>query len=190
MHGDPNFSRYFAYLNLFLFFMLILVAGNNYLILFVGWEGVGLCSYLLIGFWHDRLAKDGSMKNANAARKAMIANRIGDAAMILAIILTFWTFGSIEFEPVFESAIAMYNAHIPIDICVTEIVFGTLLTWITFLFLLAATGKSAQLVLHVWLPDAMAGPTPASSLIHAATMVTSCIYLIVRSNVLYELARS
>lgn len=190
MHGDPNFSRYFAYLNLFLFFMLILVAGNNYLILFVGWEGVGLCSYLLIGFWHDRLAKDGSMKNANAARKAMIANRIGDAAMILAIILTFWTFGSIEFEPVFESAIAMYNANSPVAIFGTEIAFGTLLTWITFLFLLAATGKSAQLVLHVWLPDAMAGPTPASSLIHAATMVTSGIYLIVRSNVLYELARS
>ncbi len=190
MHGDPDFSRYFAYLNLFLFFMLILVSGNNYLVLFVGWEGVGLCSYLLIGFWHERLAKDGTMKNANAARKAMIANRIGDAAMILGIILTFWAFDSVVFDDVFESAIELFKAQEMVPIFGTEMALGTVLTAVTLLFLVAATGKSAQLVLHVWLPDAMAGPTPASSLIHAATMVTSGIYLIVRSNVLYELARA
>lgn len=193
MHGDPDFSRYFAYLNLFLFFMLILVAGNNYLVLFVGWEGVGLCSYLLIGFWHERLTKDGTMKNANAARKAMIANRVGDAAMILGIILTFWVFGSVEFNHVFEEAIHIFESHEEMVTLVgtnIEMAFSTALFAITILFLIAATGKSAQLVLHVWLPDAMAGPTPASSLIHAATMVTSGIYLIVRSNVLYELSRA
>ncbi|NJN55692.1 MAG: NADH-quinone oxidoreductase subunit L, partial [Anaerolineae bacterium] len=193
MHGDPDFSRYFAYLNLFLFFMLILVAGSNYLVLFVGWEGVGLCSYLLIGFWHARLAKDGTMKNANAARKAMIANRVGDAAMILGIILTFWVFGSVEFNHVFEEAIHIFESKEQMVTLVgtnIEMLFSTALFAITILFLIAATGKSAQLVLHVWLPDAMAGPTPASSLIHAATMVTSGIYLIVRSNVLYEISRA
>lgn len=193
MHGDPDYSRYFAYLNLFLFFMLILVAGNNYLVLFVGWEGVGLCSYLLIGFWHERLAKDGTMKNAHAARKAMIANRVGDAAMILGIILTFWVFGSVEFNHVFAEAIHIFESHEEVVTLVgtnIEMAFSTALFAITILFLIAATGKSAQLVLHVWLPDAMAGPTPASALIHAATMVTSGIYLIVRSNVLYEISRA
>lgn len=189
MHGDPNFSRYFAYLNLFLFFMLILVSGNNYLVLFVGWEGVGLCSYLLIGFWHDRVTTDGIMKNANAARKAMIANRVGDAAMILGIILTFWAFGSVIFDDVFAHAIELFESGHAVQAFGTEIALSTVLTAVTVLFLIAAAGKSAQLVLHVWLPDAMAGPTPASSLIHAATMVTSGIYLIVRSNVLYELSR-
>jgi NADH-quinone oxidoreductase subunit L len=193
IHGDPNYSRYFTYLNLFLFFMLILVAGSNYLVLFVGWEGVGLCSFLLIGFWHERLAKDGTMKNANAARKAMIANRVGDAAMILGIVLTFWVFGSIEFEQVFHRAIEMFEAGEETVTLVgtnMEMLFSTALTAITVLFFIAATGKSAQLILHVWLPDAMAGPTPASALIHAATMVTSGIYLIVRSNVLYEISRA
>jgi NADH-quinone oxidoreductase subunit L len=193
MHGDPNYSRYFTYLNLFLFFMLILVAGSNYLVLFVGWEGVGLCSFLLIGFWHERLAKDGTMKNANAARKAMIANRVGDAAMILGIILTFWVFGSIGFEQVFHRAVEMFEAGEEMVTLVgtnMEMAFSTALTAITVLFFIAATGKSAQLVLHVWLPDAMAGPTPASALIHAATMVTSGIYLVVRSNVLYEISRA
>ncbi|MCP4357647.1 MAG: NADH-quinone oxidoreductase subunit L [Chloroflexi bacterium] len=190
IHGDKDFSRFFTYLNLFLFFMLILVSGSSYLVLFVGWEGVGLCSYLLIGFWHERLAKDGTMENANAARKAMIVNRIGDAAMILAIIMTFWAFGSVAFEPVFHSAVEMFESGHMVHIFGAELTLGTVLTWITFLFLLASTGKSAQLVLHIWLPDAMAGPTPASALIHAATMVTSGIYLIVRSNVLFELARA
>lgn len=193
MHGDPDYSRFFTQLNLFLFFMLILVSGSNYLVLFVGWEGVGLCSYLLIGFWHERLTKDGTPSNANAGRKAMVVNRVGDAAMILAIALTFWVFGSLEFEQVFHQAIEVFEAHEEMVTLIgtsIQISFSSALFAITLLFFLAATGKSAQLVLHVWLPDAMAGPTPVSALIHAATMVTSGIYLIVRSNVLYELSRA
>ncbi len=198
MHGDRNFSRYFTYLNLFLFFMLILVSGNSYLVLFVGWEGVGLCSYLLISFWFDRVDENGVWKNANAGRKAFVANRIGDFAIILAIILTFYTFSTLEFEPVFEKAIEIFQSGEELVLFANEtfgtpgitVSLGTVLTIITFLFLIGATGKSAQLILHVWLPDAMAGPTPASSLIHAATMVTAGVYLIVRSNVLYELARA
>lgn len=189
MHGDPDFSRFFAYLNLFLFFMLILVSGSSYLMLFVGWEGVGLCSFLLIGFWFDRVDKNGVWKNANAARKAFVVNRIGDFGMVLAIILTFWAFGSLEFDPVFNSALAMFESAKPLFLFGHEIAFGTVITAITALFLLGATGKSAQFPLYVWLPDAMAGPTPVSALIHAATMVTSGIYLIVRSNVLFEMAR-
>ncbi len=198
MHGDKDFSRYFMYLNLFLFFMLILVSGSSYLVLFVGWEGVGLCSYLLISFWFDRVDKDGVWMNANAGRKAFITNRVGDFAMILAIILTFYAFGSLEFTPVFDTAVEIYESSEPVTLFANEtfglegieVELGAVLSAITFLFLLGAAGKSAQLVLHVWLPDAMAGPTPASSLIHAATMVTSGIYLIVRSNVLYEIARA
>ena len=183
MHGDKDFSRFFAYLNLFLFFMLILVSGNTYLMLFVGWEGVGLCSFLLIGFWFHE------WKNADAARKAFVANRVGDLAMILAMILTFWTFGSLEFEPVFEHAVAMFEHPEVIHIAGLEMSFAAMITAICVLFLAGATGKSAQIPLLVWLPDAMAGPTPVSALIHAATMVTSGIYLIVRSSVLFELAR-
>ncbi len=190
MHGDPNFSRFFTYLNLFLFFMLILVAGNSYLMLFVGWEGVGLCSFLLIGFWFDRSDENGEPMNANAARKAFVANRVGDLAMILAMILTFWAFGSLEFEPVFANAIEMFEAHEMVSIFGTEIALGGVLTAVTALFLMGAAGKSAQIPLYVWLPDAMAGPTPVSALIHAATMVTSGIYLIVRSNVLFEIVRA
>lgn len=189
MHGDQDFSRFFAYLNLFLFFMLILVSGSSYLMLFVGWEGVGLCSFLLIGFWFDRVDKNGVWKNANAARKAFVVNRVGDFGMILAIILTFWAFGSLEFDPVFETALEMFESAEPLFLFGQEIAFGTVITAITALFLLGATGKSAQIPLYVWLPDAMAGPTPVSALIHAATMVTSGIYLIVRSNVLFEIAR-
>lgn len=198
MHGDEHYSRYFTYLNLFLLFMLILVSGSNYLVLFVGWEGVGLCSYLLISFWFERTDKNGVWMNANAGRKAFITNRVGDFAMVLAIILTFYTFGTLEFTPVFDTAVEMFEHQEPITLFANEtfgvegieVALGAVLSAITFLFLLGATGKSAQLVLHVWLPDAMAGPTPASSLIHAATMVTSGIYLIVRSNVLYEIARA
>ncbi|HID52588.1 MAG TPA: hypothetical protein EYP41_11190, partial [Anaerolineae bacterium] len=198
MHGDRNFSRYFTYMSLFLFFMLILVSGSSYLVLFVGWEGVGLCSYLLISFWFSRVDKDGVWMNANAGRKAFVVNRIGDFAIILAIILTFYTFSTLEFEPVFEQAIEMFRSGEEVILFANEtfgapgvaVGLGTVLTIITFLFLIGATGKSAQLILHVWLPDAMAGPTPASSLIHAATMVTAGVYLIVRSNVLYELARA
>lgn len=189
MHGDKNFSRFFAYLNLFLFFMLILVAGNNYLMLFVGWEGVGLCSFLLIGFWFDRVDEKGEPMNANAARKAFVANRVGDFAMIMAMALTFWAFNSLEFTPVFDTALAMFNDGAPVAFGGFELPLGTVLTVITALFLMGAAGKSAQIPLHVWLPDAMAGPTPVSALIHAATMVTSGIYLIARSNVLFEIVR-
>ncbi len=189
MHGDPNFSRFFTYLNLFLFFMLILVTGNNYLMLFVGWEGVGLCSFLLIGFWFDRVNEKGEAMNANAARKAFVANRVGDLAMIIAMTLTFWTFKSLEFAPVFDSAVAMFESGHMVEFGLFEASLGGVLTAITALFLMGAAGKSAQIPLYVWLPDAMAGPTPVSALIHAATMVTSGIYLIVRSNVLFEIVR-
>lgn len=189
MHGDPNFSRFFTYLNLFLFFMLILVTGNNYLMLFVGWEGVGLCSFLLIGFWFDRTDDKGVTMNANAARKAFVANRVGDFAMILAMILLFWTFGSLEFGKIFGQAVEMAKAGEEIKFGLFAGSIGGVLTAVTALFLVGATGKSAQLPLYVWLPDAMAGPTPVSALIHAATMVTSGIYLIVRSNVLFEIVR-
>lgn len=189
MHGDPNFSRFFTYLNLFLFFMLILVSGNNYLMLFVGWEGVGLCSFLLIGFWFDRTNEKGEAMNANAARKAFVANRVGDLAMILAMSLTFWTFGTLTFSPVFDSAVEMFHSGEMVHFGAFSASLGGVLTAITALFLVGATGKSAQIPLFVWLPDAMAGPTPVSALIHAATMVTSGIYLIVRSNVLFEIVR-
>lgn len=190
MHGDPNFSRFFTYLNLFLFFMLILVTGNNYLMLFVGWEGVGLCSFLLIGFWFDRVNEQGEPMNANAARKAFVANRVGDLAMILAMSLTFWTFKTLEFQPVFDSAVEMFESGHIVHFGLFEASLGSVLTAITALFLAGAAGKSAQIPLYVWLPDAMAGPTPVSALIHAATMVTSGIYLIVRSNVLFEIVRA
>jgi NADH-quinone oxidoreductase subunit L len=189
MHGDPNFSRFFAYLNLFLFFMLILVSGSSYLMLFVGWEGVGLCSYLLIGFWFDRVDETGHPMNATAGRKAFVANRVGDLAMILAMILLFWTFGSLEFDTVFNSAVELFEEGHQVEFGMFSASLGSVLTAVTALFLMGAAGKSAQIPLHVWLPDAMAGPTPVSALIHAATMVTSGIYLIVRSNVLFEIVR-
>jgi NADH-quinone oxidoreductase subunit L len=169
MHDEEDASRYFAYLNLFVFFMLILVLGSSYLLLFVGWEGVGLCSYLLIGFW---------FKNNNynaAANKAFIMNRIGDLGFLLGMFLIFQTFGSLDFNTVFASAKQM-----PFD----QPVF----TAITLLLFIGAVGKSAQIPLYTWLPDAMAGPTPVSALIHAATMVTAGIYMVVRSNVLYVMA--
>ncbi|MDX1615521.1 MAG: NADH-quinone oxidoreductase subunit L [Candidatus Promineifilaceae bacterium] len=190
MHGDRDFTRFFTYLNLFLFFMLILVSGSSYLALFVGWEGVGLCSYLLIGFWFDRLDEEGRAANATAARKAFVVNRIGDFGMILAMILLFWTFGSLGFEQVFTSAEELFAAGHMVDIFGAQLSVGTVLTAVTALFLLGAAGKSAQIPLYVWLPDAMAGPTPVSALIHAATMVTAGIYLIARSNVLFEIVRA
>ena len=195
MHGDDDFSRFFAYLNLFLFFMLILVTGSSYLVLFVGWEGVGLCSFLLIGFWWSKKEKgpDGTpvgILNSNAARKAFITNRVGDFFMILAVILTFWAFGTIEYIPVFDHAVEIFEHGEEIMLFGQSFSIGAVLTAITLLFLGGAAGKSAQIPLYIWLPDAMAGPTPVSALIHAATMVTSGIYLIVRSNVLYELARA
>jgi NADH-quinone oxidoreductase subunit L len=169
MSHDEGFSRFFAYLNLFIFFMLLLVLGSNYLIMFVGWEGVGLCSYLLIGFWFKNTAYN------NAAKKAFIMNRIGDLGFLLGIILIFTTFGSVTYHDVFLQA-KNFSSGSPV------------LTTITLLLFVGAIGKSAQLPLYTWLPDAMAGPTPVSALIHAATMVTAGIYMIARSNILYTLA--
>ncbi len=177
LNGDPaRFPRFFVFLNLFLASMLILVSGSSYLIMFIGWEGVGLCSYLLIGFWFEK--GENQVGNARAGRKAFVVNRIGDWGMLLAIFLIFWTFGSLNFQQVFNTA-----AAVRLDAQGQAIV-----TAITLLLLLGATGKSAQIPLYVWLPDAMAGPTPVSALIHAATMVTAGIYMIARSHALFALA--
>ncbi|MFT3702755.1 MAG: NADH-quinone oxidoreductase subunit L [Agriterribacter sp.] len=171
MHEEApeHFARYFAYLNLFVFSMLLLVLGGNYLIMFIGWEGVGLCSYLLIGYWFK------NNDYTNAANKAFIMNRIGDFGFLLAAFWMIQKFGSLNFADVFGSAKDMH----PND---------PVLVGITLLLFLGATGKSAQIPLYTWLPDAMAGPTPVSALIHAATMVTAGIYMIARSNILYTLA--
>jgi NADH:ubiquinone oxidoreductase subunit 5 (subunit L)/multisubunit Na+/H+ antiporter MnhA subunit len=261
MHGDSRFSRFFVYLNMFLAFMLILITGNNFLMMFVGWEGVGLCSYLLIGFWWDK-AKGVGWRNSNAARKAFIVNRIGDFGLMLGIFLIFWTFGTLDYyrpgelanpamlahaaegghgaeegavedehateattegehsteattegEHTTEAATEEHaaeeaftnNDHIPTEQLGVfgqaermleenrQVTFGpftldikSVITLITLFLLIGATGKSAQIPLFVWLPDAMAGPTPVSALIHAATMVTAGVYMMVRSNVFYH----
>ena len=169
MHDDEGYNRFFAYLNLFIFFMLLLVMGANYLLMFVGWEGVGLCSYLLIGFWFKNTDYN------NAAKKAFIMNRIGDLGLILGVIMIFINFGSIAYADVFVKASAFAQG-------------SEIITWITVLLFIGAIGKSAQIPLYTWLPDAMAGPTPVSALIHAATMVTAGIYIVARNNILYSLA--
>ncbi len=169
MRDDPGYARFFAYLNLFVFFMLILVLGANYPILFVGWEGVGLCSYLLIGFWFLDKA------NADAGKKAFIVNRIGDVGVLIAMFLIFANMGTLDFTGVAAGAVSL-----PFG--------GALVTTICLFLFLGCTGKSAQLPLYVWLPDAMAGPTPVSALIHAATMVTAGVYLIVRSSFLFSMS--
>ncbi|MBK6273699.1 MAG: NADH-quinone oxidoreductase subunit L [Saprospirales bacterium] len=169
MHDEKDYNRYFSYLNLFVFFMLLLVLGDNFLLMFVGWEGVGLCSYLLIGFWFKNI------NYADAAKKAFVMNRIGDLGFILGIILLFGVFGSINYHQVF--------AQIG-----TVVIDGKLITWITILLFIGAMGKSAQIPLFTWLPDAMAGPTPVSALIHAATMVTAGIYMVARCSVLFSLS--
>ena len=167
--GHPaRFRRFFLYLNLFVAAMMILVSADNYLVMFVGWEGVGLCSYLLIGFWFERGA--GGFGNAQAAKKAFVVNRIGDLGFLIAMFLMFWGFRTLTFEGVFAAAQGVSQG---------------LILAITLFLLLAVTGKSAQLPLFVWLPDAMAGPTPVSALIHAATMVTAGVYLIARSQPLF-----
>ena len=260
MHGDARVHRFFAYLNMFFAFMLTLVSGNNFLMLFVGWEGVGLCSWLLIGFWWDK-TKGVGWRNSNAARKAFIVNRIGDFGLLMAIFLIFWTFGTLDFyrpgeianthlgehaaeshgeaaaegehaeaaaeshgeetvaaaedhgeaaavveESHSESGLPVYtnNDHIAtsqlgvfgqaermledhhqVDFGPFSLPIESVIVLITLFMLLGATGKSAQIPLFVWLPDAMAGPTPVSALIHAATMVTAGVYMMVRSNVFF-----
>ncbi|HTK80965.1 MAG TPA: NADH-quinone oxidoreductase subunit L [Bacteroidota bacterium] len=181
MHGDSGFWRFFAYLNLFIFMMLNLVLASNFLLMFLGWEGVGLCSFLLIGFWHDRTFDTGgyaagTATTADAAKKAFVVNRIGDFGFLVAMFMIFTFFGSLNFSEVFLRAPAMFQKG------------DTAVFWITLLLFLGATGKSAQIPLFVWLPDAMAGPTPVSALIHAATMVTAGVYMVARCSILYALA--
>ncbi|HRE48530.1 MAG TPA: proton-conducting transporter membrane subunit [Aggregatilineales bacterium] len=238
MHGDSRFPRFFVYLNMFLGFMLILVTGNNFLVTFVGWEGVGLCSFLLIGFWFDKKKGEG-WRNSNAARKAFIVNRVGDFGFLMAIFLTFWTFGTLDYYKPGEvlhvagghgaevapaegtsgdshsEAAPAEGGHGETDSHNESVtakgIFGqtedllakgghivhfgpftlpleSVLTIITLFMVLGVTGKSAQIPLFVWLPDAMAGPTPVSALIHAATMVTAGIYLVTRSSVFFHAA--
>ena len=171
MHDEPRggYARFFCYLNLFCFFMLMLVLGSNFLVMFVGWEGVGLCSYLLIGYWYEKKSA------SDAGKKAFITNRVGDWGFVLGVFLIFMTFGSVDFRVVAQQAAAM-----PV-----EAQFGTLSLICLFLFV-GATGKSAQIPLYVWLPDAMEGPTPVSALIHAATMVTAGVYMVGRNAVLFQ----
>jgi NADH-quinone oxidoreductase subunit L len=175
MHEEKreHFARYFAYLNLFVFSMLLLVLGANYLIMFIGWEGVGLCSYLLIGYWFKNI------EYTKAAKKAFVMNRIGDLGFLLALFWLLQRFGTLSYHDLFSANGIISSLHT----FNTKDVIG-----ITLLLFVGATGKSAQIPLYTWLPDAMAGPTPVSALIHAATMVTAGIYMIARSNVLYSLA--
>ncbi|MDE2654409.1 MAG: NADH-quinone oxidoreductase subunit L [Gemmatimonadetes bacterium] len=173
MRDDVGYPRYFAYLNLFVFFMLVLVMGAGYAMMFIGWEGVGLCSYLLIGYWFTDREK------SDAGKKAFIVNRIGDFGFLVAMFLLYQAFGTLEFagsDGIFANAEGTLAAG------------GATVTAITLLLMLGAAGKSAQVPLHVWLPDAMAGPTPVSALIHAATMVTAGVYMVARSSFLYALA--
>src|SRR5215216_3895670 len=172
-HQEERFPRFFIYLNLFIAMMMILVSGDSYLMLFVGWEGVGLCSFLLIGFWFelDTLGRS-SWANSNAAKKAFIVNRIGDFGFLIAGFIMFWNLRSLQFDQVFAAA----------EGASTGVIMA-----ITLFMLVGVAGKSAQIPLYVWLPDAMAGPTPVSALIHAATMVTAGVYLITRSAPLYML---
>ena len=183
MHEDVRFKndvgryrRFFVFFNLFILAMMVLVSGDSYLMLFVGWEGVGLCSFLLIGFWYemDTLARP-SWANSNAAKKAFVTNRIGDFGFLIAGFLMFWYLGSVQFDEVFAAAPQLAHAMPGVIVA------------ITLFMLLGVTGKSAQIPLYVWLPDAMAGPTPVSALIHAATMVTAGVYLVARSAPLYTL---
>src|SRR5215210_4867812 len=188
MHGDKGFYRFFAYLNLFMFMMLTLVLADNLLLMFVGWEGVGLCSYLLIGYYFDR------KEAGDAAKKAFVANRVGDWGVVLGIMLVFFLTGSISF---FDKSNAITHgggavasalkafADMPVDPFAWQALFAGGITSAALLLFIGATGKSAQIPLYVWLPDAMAGPTPVSALIHAATMVTAGVYMVVRCSAIY-----
>ncbi len=173
MHGDKGFGRFFAYLNLFIFAMMNLILADNFLLMFLGWEGVGLCSYLLIGFWYDR--KFEKSTTSDAAKKAFIVNRIGDFGFLLGMFLIYLTFGSLNFTDVFSRAASL---NIP------QYIFN----FIALFLFIGATGKSAQIPLYIWLPDAMAGPTPVSALIHAATMVTAGVYMVARCSIIYASA--
>lgn len=168
MHDDDGYRRFFSYLNLFVFFMLVLVMGDSFLLMFVGWEGVGLCSYLLIGFWFKNI------DYSKAAKKAFIVNRIGDLGFLLGMFLLYTQFDSLSYENVFDASRA-------------STVAPGILTLATMLLFVGAMGKSAQIPLYTWLPDAMAGPTPVSALIHAATMVTAGIYMVARANVIFAM---
>ena len=174
MHGDKGFYRFFAYLGLFMFSMLVLVMGSNFLMMFVGWEGVGLCSYLLIGYYFDR------REAGDASRKAFITNRIGDFGFALAVFGVIATFGTTQYTEVFEQA-----RTFPVESLGGVVTWG-IMSWIALGLFIGACGKSAQIPLHVWLPDAMAGPTPVSALIHAATMVTAGLYMLTRCNVIFQ----
>ncbi|HEX9757727.1 MAG TPA: NADH-quinone oxidoreductase subunit L [Nitrospiria bacterium] len=167
MHDDPGYSRFFSYLNLFVFSMLLLVMGNNFLVLFIGWEGVGLCSYLLIAFWFEKTSA------SQAGTKAFVVNRIGDAGFLIAIFFVFSHFGTLTYTEIFPRAGELSTA---------------MATAIALCLLVGAVGKSAQLPLYTWLPDAMEGPTPVSALIHAATMVTAGVYMVVRTHAIFDLA--
>jgi NADH-quinone oxidoreductase subunit L len=171
MHGDKGFYRFFAYLNLFMFMMLVLVMGSNFLVMFVGWEGVGLCSYLLIGYYFDR------QEAADASKKAFVVNRIGDFGFALAIMGAFAAFGTLEFSEIHTLA-----SSYPVEALGA---FG-LMSWLALGLFIGAAGKSAQIPLYIWLPDAMAGPTPVSALIHAATMVTAGVFMVVRTNFIFQ----
>jgi len=171
MHGDKGYYRFFAYLNLFMFMMLLLVMGSNFMIMFIGWEGVGLCSYLLIGYYFTR------QEAADASKKAFVVNRIGDFGMVLAICGVFATFGTLQFHDVATAAAAYQTEHLW--------QFG-LMSWLALGLFIGATGKSAQIPLYIWLPDAMAGPTPVSALIHAATMVTAGVFMVTRTNFIFQ----
>src|SRR5262245_24987772 len=175
MHEETGFYRFFAYLNLFMFSMLTLVLGNNYLMMFIGWEGVGLCSYLLIGYYfHKRSAGD-------ASKKAFVVNRVGDWGLSIGMMLILLTFGSLEFKAVGERVLEGLKSgafHVSDPIFIT----------IALALFIGAAGKSAQIPLYVWLPDAMEGPTPVSALIHAATMVTAGVYMVARSNFIFQMA--
>ena len=180
MHGDKGFARFFAYLELFTFFMLVLVMANNFLLLFVGWEGVGLCSYLLIGFWYEKKSA------SDAGIKAFVVNRVGDFGFVLGMMLIFVTFGTLDFTDVFK-AVSTIGAGQQISLLGIEM---SVITLICLLLFVGATGKSAQIPLYVWLPDAMEGPTPVSALIHAATMVTAGVFMVARCAPLFTLSHT
>jgi NADH-quinone oxidoreductase subunit L len=173
MHGDKGFWRFFSYMNLFIFAMMNLILSDNFVLLFLGWEGVGLCSYLLIGFWYDKNFEKGT--TGDAAKKAFIVNRIGDFGFLLGMFLIYLTFGSLNFSEVFSRS-ASFN--IPVST----------FNFIALFLFIGAVGKSAQIPLFVWLPDAMAGPTPVSALIHAATMVTAGVYMVARCSIIFASA--